>query len=620
MLFNDEFAFIHFPKTAGKSLTKYMIAAWNDPIHALVTPGQVEEIADVVRPGVQVEVARGHENIRRTSKILQGMGRRIEDLKAVFVCIRNPYDLAVSTYFFMREHYERNTSSKRFKMAAEMGFEQFWCNDISGRAAREVVDAWRACARQPEVHPVRVAQRRPRRAGSRIRLSRGGTPALEPHPAGALLRIHDSRAPRKRSISASSTCSAPGTTRASPSTDTVPNGPNVQVFVLGMHRSGTSAVARVLNLLGCYFGSEDIGTRPNQENPKGFWERRDVRQVNDAILQNADCDWDRVSSFDIDSIGDGDRAVYGDEIANIVLNLDGHRPWFVKEPRCCLTFALWRECLEMPFCVFAFRNPYDVARSLHARNDVPLEVGLALWELYNVRALAASEGLPRAFVAYETLMTNPQAFVHRFVESATEQGYSLRAPQEAELSAFLEDGLRHFRADQEQDRGVSDGQADLFEMLRAAEVDAGIATDRYPVAQASLDLLAEYERNLPSALERAADANASAIRRQQVTTSTELALKRLELANVQAALAEASKEARRWRQRARARQRPGRRADPASVVEPPRRGRVANQSRQADPRGWRRRADALGSKTASSCRRQRSWRRPSATWSNSTVL
>ena len=50
----------------------------------------------------------------------------------------------------------------------------------------------------------------------------------------------------------------------------------MQLLVLGMHRSGTSSVTRLLNMAGAYFGPEGIATDPNDENPKGFWERRDV--------------------------------------------------------------------------------------------------------------------------------------------------------------------------------------------------------------------------------------------------------------------------------------------------------------------------------------------------------
>ena len=131
MLVNEHFAFIHFPKTAGKSLTKYMIAAWDGPIYGRVSVGQLVEVADVMRPDVTLEVGRGHENMRRTSSILDGMGRSIRDLRGIFVCIRNPYDLAVSTYFFMRETYLENALSRRFKLASKMSFEDFWCNDIS---------------------------------------------------------------------------------------------------------------------------------------------------------------------------------------------------------------------------------------------------------------------------------------------------------------------------------------------------------------------------------------------------------------------------------------------------------------------------------------------------------
>ncbi len=131
MLLSKDFAFIHFPKTAGKSLTKYLISAWEGPIYGRVSPGQIREVADVLRPDVRLHVARGHENMRRTSLILQGMGRNIHDLRGIFVCIRNPYDLAVSTYFFLRRTYAENGGSERFRLASRLSFSEFWCNDIS---------------------------------------------------------------------------------------------------------------------------------------------------------------------------------------------------------------------------------------------------------------------------------------------------------------------------------------------------------------------------------------------------------------------------------------------------------------------------------------------------------
>ncbi len=71
----------------------------------------------------------------------------------------------------------------------------------------------------------------------------------------------------------------------------------MQLLVLGMHRSGTSSVTRLLNLAGTYFGPEGIATDPNDENPKGFWERRDVRAVCDGLLQSGGYNWWKIATF-----------------------------------------------------------------------------------------------------------------------------------------------------------------------------------------------------------------------------------------------------------------------------------------------------------------------------------
>ena len=126
MLFNDEFVFLHYPKCAGKSLTPYMIEAWRGPIYGLVSKGQVRELADVVRPDVFLEGLGAHQNLRQAKAFLAERGRRIEDFRAVFVSVRNPYDMAVSRYCYMRSTYEGNKDKPNFRMAHELPFEEFW--------------------------------------------------------------------------------------------------------------------------------------------------------------------------------------------------------------------------------------------------------------------------------------------------------------------------------------------------------------------------------------------------------------------------------------------------------------------------------------------------------------
>ena len=132
----------------------------------------------------------------------------------------------------------------------------------------------------------------------------------------------------------------------------------MQLLVLGMHRSGTSSVTRLLNLAGAYFGPEGIATDPNVENPKGFWERRDVRAVCDGLLHGGGYDWWKIADFSVDNIPDDVRGHYLDEFRNIVYQLDAHRPWVMKEPRLCLLLPVLRPALEAPVYVHVVREPH----------------------------------------------------------------------------------------------------------------------------------------------------------------------------------------------------------------------------------------------------------------------
>jgi hypothetical protein len=75
----------------------------------------------------------------------------------------------------------------------------------------------------------------------------------------------------------------------------------MQILVLGMHRSGTSMVARLLNMMGAYFAPEGVEMPAHPENPKGFWKRQDVLLCI-PLLRSANCEWYRISSFTVDKI------------------------------------------------------------------------------------------------------------------------------------------------------------------------------------------------------------------------------------------------------------------------------------------------------------------------------
>ncbi|MGH2482289.1 MAG: sulfotransferase family protein, partial [Ktedonobacteraceae bacterium] len=65
---------------------------------------------------------------------------------------------------------------------------------------------------------------------------------------------------------------------------------NTAIIVLGMHRSGTSAVAGMLNALGMYLGSDLMA--PAADNPKGFYEHNGITNLHDELLSSLGSSWD----------------------------------------------------------------------------------------------------------------------------------------------------------------------------------------------------------------------------------------------------------------------------------------------------------------------------------------
>ena len=302
----------------------------------------------------------------------------------------------------------------------------------------------------------------------------------------------------------------------------------MQIFVLGMHRSGTSALARLLNLMGVHFGGENVGTGRNPENEKGFWERRDVRQLNDTVLFNAGCDWDHLSTFDVNAIPEETKVAYREAAADIVLNMDAHRPWFIKEPRCCVLFPIWRDALEAPICIHIDRNPLEVAHSLKVRNRIPIRAGLALWEFYTTRALEASTGLPRIFTSYEELLQDPSAGVGRLHAALAEIGVpGLRLPQEIELSSYLNPELHKQRKSRTALRATATAsQLALYGLLKGTSDADSIAAP--PLSEKCLDTLQNYEPGV-DLTRRVEQANARQQDHSERNLELQLALKRLEL-------------------------------------------------------------------------------------------
>jgi glycosyltransferase involved in cell wall biosynthesis len=246
---------------------------------------------------------------------------------------------------------------------------------------------------------------------------------------------------------------------------------NAGLIVLGMHRSGTSALAGALRLCGAWLGEDSELTFASSENPKGFWERRDVRTICDSLLHAAGADWWKVAAFEENAIPHAAIAEQRRAFRRVVAELELHGVWAIKEPRLCLLFQVLRPLVPEAVCIHVVRNPLDVAQSLRARNGFGVAEGLALWEMYNVKALQASSEMPRLIVAYERLVAKPEETLSAVLRNLASLGITgLAMPATHELEQFITPSLRH--------QSDPDGQAidfllpsqqDLWTQLQSGE-------------------------------------------------------------------------------------------------------------------------------------------------------
>ncbi|MEO8672521.1 MAG: sulfotransferase [Tahibacter sp.] len=221
----------------------------------------------------------------------------------------------------------------------------------------------------------------------------------------------------------------------------------MQIFVCGMHRSGTSMIARLLNLMGIYFGPEGSALPANRENPKGFWERRDIVQLNDAVLNSTGSTWFDVYKFMSRPPNWQLPDSLAPRVATKLGDIDAYRPWFLKDPRFCLTLPYWLQFCERPLAIVCSRDPASIIESLAKRSEITglvftLEESLALWEYHGSNLLLSVSGMPTVFVRYERMLAAPVEACARLYQSLREHKVGgIRMPEPDEILAFVDSAL-----------------------------------------------------------------------------------------------------------------------------------------------------------------------------------
>lgn len=280
------------------------------------------------------------------------------------------------------------------------------------------------------------------------------------------------------------------------------------VFVAGMHRAGTSAVARGLAALGLDLGPRLMSADPRM-NARGFFEDVDVVALDDALLAAEGADWKSVALLaDVDWGAQRHAQARADARGLLAARVAGSGAFACKDPRMPRLLPFWQAVVaDLAYAdayVIAVRHPRAVAASLAARDQLDPRRSEWLWLTHLLCSLAYTNGRPRVVVDYDRLLEGPARELARIAGALALPGAG--GPALAEFREFLAPEMRHARFAQDDIAGLSPLAADAHALAArlAADASAGPTDDEIAA------LFARLRGHAPllayaGAVERAAD-------------------------------------------------------------------------------------------------------------------
>jgi hypothetical protein len=196
---------------------------------------------------------------------------------------------------------------------------------------------------------------------------------------------------------------------------------NKLFLILALHRSGSSAVAGVLDLLGVDMGDNLLPATP--ANPKGFFENIDVILLNDKILDRLSMTWYRPRPR-------REILTSKSQITECKLLLEKHinllkkekkSIWGLKDPRMLLTLDVWKSYLEeFSKVTYVFVNrPLDESiKSLSYRDNMNLKQATKILNIYYknliyYRTELLNKKKDIVDINFKNLLDEPEIFVKK---------------------------------------------------------------------------------------------------------------------------------------------------------------------------------------------------------------
>jgi hypothetical protein len=279
------------------------------------------------------------------------------------------------------------------------------------------------------------------------------------------------------------------------------------VLVIGMHRSGTSALAGALDAMGFESGPSDDLMEGDEGNPQGYFELRSIAALNDEILAHYRGRWDSPPLLVPGWEHDDAAARYVSRARDALGGLYSGDAYVLKDPRISLLLPLWRQVTADPTCAIVIvREPLEVAASLTRRNALPTLSGLALWAAYNRALLRDLRGMAVHVCSYSELVNDPVTVLSDVRASLAAWNVVARDVDLSTAAASIRPDLRRNNAEVINETSFPVEIGDLLTMmldLRGRHDDFAVSVSLEP-SWWELALLEERRQLLNWALDRIA--------------------------------------------------------------------------------------------------------------------
>lgn len=220
------------------------------------------------------------------------------------------------------------------------------------------------------------------------------------------------------------------------------------IFVLGMHRSGTSVLTSCVNAAGASMSENLVGAVPC--NPHGLFEDHDVINLNSLIFQHLSMHWADPGVMPKEWNKKSEIVSLLPAAIKVLENSKtSTSPLVLKDPRFCRTLPFWLEASNVLSYTTKFlitvRHPWEVAKSLNLRDSFSFDKSYALWARHICEAETATRSYQRLFVLYEDLLADPYAELSK-VNDVLEFGLLKHLEDEAKVRSAVVKSTRTNKA------------------------------------------------------------------------------------------------------------------------------------------------------------------------------